>query len=127
MPATVAGICLSCGNGPKQNIQKAVDDFATLECKAVRLRNQRFDLANTLRYTEDSLLHSSNPQDTARLRRQVAMLQQEKERLTRQSREMANRIKLRMDSLTETQFRTREEKERFHSAVTEALKKNNCN
>ena len=52
----------------KSDIKDLVNQFADLECRAIALREQRFDLANQMRFTQDTLLLTTGKGDTTRLK-----------------------------------------------------------
>ena len=126
MPAIVAGIFASCSEVKKHDMSKTVSDFATLECEAVKLREQRFELANNIRFTEDTLMHPVDKNDTARLSKKLAELKSGKETLLNQSRAMAERIKQQMDSLMHNELKTSEDRKQFNRQLDEELKKRGC-
>jgi hypothetical protein len=104
----------------------AVDRFAALECRAISLRERRFDLANQIRFTEDSLLEKSNKGDTVRLRIKLNDLNKEKEVVLKQSLSLADTIRMQLDDLKKNQLADEKDKADFDRLLNASLEKRGC-
>lgn len=92
--------------------------MANLECQARQLKEQRFRVANQLRLRDDSLM-------TAKVSRTVAQIAEAdslKETLTRQTSALATRLTTALDSLFETQYKTKESREAFDRAMAQKVR-----
>jgi len=101
--------------------------MADLHCEAVTLRKARFELADEIRFSEDSLIQLQ-PTDTIRL-----LLEQKLERLTpykdsivTRSLELSHVIKATLDSLIEIEFKEPEQRSMFDAALSTELAKRGC-
>ena len=75
----VLGACSGkTNNAETTNTKELVNKFADLECRAISLREKRFELANQLRFTQDTLLHTGIKRDTLRLKLKLDSFKKEK-------------------------------------------------
>ncbi len=126
MSVLVAGICFSCTGKKAIDFKSQVADFADVECGAVRLRVRRFALADSIRFTEDSILHPTNGADTVKLRAKLNRLLSHKEDLLLLSRGMADKIKGRMDSMMQFTIITKEDRAQFNKELNDELMRRGC-
>jgi len=110
----------------KPDINKMANEFSDIECRAMALREKRFALANQIRFTQDTLLHTSNKTDTTRLKTKLQVLNSEKENILKTSLSLADSIKHRLDSLMENHLATPEDKAKFNELLKAALQKRGC-
>ena len=108
------------------SLEAIVNDFAPLECRAVALREQRFALANQIRFTEDTLRSIADKKDTLRLHAILADLNDRRTTTTQQSLQLADSIKHTLDSLMNNYLTTAEEKEKFNEMLHATLKSMHC-
>jgi hypothetical protein len=116
---------LSCHTETKE-MNKMVRDFANLECRAISLREQRFELANKIRFTEDTLLQPTKTIDTLALKSKLAVLNEEKQSLLHNSLMLADSIKARMDSLNNSHPNNDNFRQQFNEMLMIELSKRGC-
>jgi hypothetical protein len=119
-------ICSCTSKSEQSSLKEIVDDFAQLECRAIALREQRFALANQIRFTQDTLLHASANSDTARLNAKLKALNVEREHTTQRSLVLADSIKQRLDSLMSKYLTKVDDKEQFNQMLHAALENMHC-
>ncbi len=93
-------LIVGCSN--KQSIDGAINDIANIECRAMQLRNQRFKLADEIRFTQDTVIQLQQSGDTLLLHDRLIKMYQQKELLHTQSSQLADSIKVQMDVITTT-------------------------
>ena len=113
-------------NQPPPSLEKIASDFAPMECRAITLREQRFALANEIRFTQDTLIRANGNVDTARLQSKLGRLNMEKERMTQQSLQLADSIKQTLDSLMSHYLTQQQDKEQFNQLLNAKLKDMHC-
>jgi hypothetical protein len=116
-------IFLSC-TGRQPKLEKLADDIAGYECRAVALRNQRFELADKIRFTQDTLLHFSG--DTAVLHHKLIVMENNKQLLLTQSLQLADTISKKIDFIMSGYFNDKNNQKEFNQLLNEALKKRGC-
>lgn len=107
--------------------QDSVAIMADLHCEAVELRKVRFELADEIRFAEDTLLHL-NPNDTDRVRleHKLQALGPYTDSIVTRSLELSKIINSTLDSLMEKEFIDRVQREAFDSSLTAELSKRGC-
>jgi hypothetical protein len=108
------------------SLDTMVNDFAQLECRAISLREQRFALANQIRFTQDTLVQFNDKADTARLKAMLNILNTKKEYTTKQSLLLADSIKYTLDSLMSHYLTTKEDKDKFNQLLNNTLANMHC-
>lgn len=127
LPLFIVLIVCSCTPKPEQpSLKKIVNDFAQLECRAIALREQRFALANQIRFTQDTLLHASDKSNTARLNAKLKALNIKREHTTERSLVLADSIKHRLDSLMSNHLTKEEYKDQFNQMLHTTLENMHC-
>lgn len=127
-PVYCAVFFLSCA---QKNDVAGVDSialkFSDLECRAYALREERFLLADKMRFAQDSIDDKSTTtfarqklQDS--LKNWLAM----KQDILAQSLRLADTIKFQLDSIIKIKLRTQENLKRFDEALTIELSRRNC-
>ena len=114
--------CYSCSSEQKDAGSNNLHHISKLTCEATFLRKARFALADSIRYYQDSILHSGNA-STHKVREwesRLKIMLDRKSRLTAESRDLADTIRVEVLSLTEDM--STEEKRKFN----ERLQKTNC-
>ncbi|GEO08549.1 hypothetical protein [Segetibacter aerophilus] len=110
----------------KTNVKVLVNKFADLECRAMTLREQRFELANQLRFTQDTLMQRSKQADTTRLQSRLIAFNQQKEIMLKQSLLLADSIHTSLDDIMKNQLASKSEKQAFNDMLNEALVQRGC-
>jgi hypothetical protein len=122
LPSLLLASCA--GNAP--SCDRLAGDFADLECRAISLRNTRFETANRMRFTEDTLLHPGPATDTARLRQRLDGFAKTREELLQQSLRLADTIKQCLDSFQRHYFKDKEEEADFNKKLNALLQQKGC-
>ena len=99
--------------------------MAELECRAISLRNQRFQLANTIRFAEDSILKNLTA-DSGKIKSELVLLQQQKESLLQRSLSLSDTIRKQLDSLEKNVFNGAESKQQFNDELQKAMSNLDC-
>ena len=115
----------SCKSG-KGDIKGTVDKFADLECRAMTLREKRFELANKIRFTEDTLLHPTAKADTSKLKLKLQAFNKEKDVLLKQSLSLADTIRNQLNDLMKNQLADEKDKANFDQTLKTALEERGC-
>ncbi len=115
----------SCSN-PVADLNKTVKDFADLECRAISLREKRFDLANQIRFTQDTLLDTHHKADTVKLKSRLEMLNREKQVVLQSSLALADSIHTVLESLQKNQLADEKDKKQFNLLLTKTLAERGC-
>lgn len=102
------------------------ESMADMECRAISIREQRFALANEIRFAQDTLLREKSPIKIARLKTKLALLNTQKEVIYQQSMKTADSIKAQLDSLQEKQLTDSTARRSFSEALKSALKERGC-
>lgn len=110
----------------KPDLKTAVDKFADLECRAMHLREKRFALANDIRFTQDTLLHSTDNADTTRLKLQIETFNKQKDVLLKQSLSLADTIHNELNDLMKNKLTNQSEKAGFDSMLNHTLQQRGC-
>jgi ABC-type antimicrobial peptide transport system ATPase subunit len=109
------------------SIDKAVNELAKFECRAMQLRDKRFVTADKIRFGQDSLLKLIvQKADTTQLHLQLTALSNEKQLLLDQSNQLADSIKQKMEIISTTYFKDKKQQESFNSLLDAALKSEGC-
>ncbi len=117
-------IFFSCNQSSK--LDEKVNYIANLECRAVAMREQRFALANELRFAQDTLLIAKSSSDSQRLTKNIQIFTKEKGNLLKQSLQLADSIHLQLDSLRKFVFTDKNDKKQFEEKLEKELQKRGC-
>ncbi|MCW3112305.1 MAG: hypothetical protein JWR18_701 [Segetibacter sp.] len=123
--AVLLSITVSCGEH-KPNIKELVDNFVDLECRAITLREKRFELANQMRFTQDTLLQTSNKADTSRLKSKLEAFNKEKEVTLQQSLSLADSIRIRLNDMMKNELSNETDKTTFNETLNKTLVEKGC-
>jgi hypothetical protein len=100
--------------------------MADLECRAIELKNKRFQLADNMRFAQDTLLHFKSFSDTISLQQRLKEWDIQKLSLVNESLALADSIKLQMEIIMPRYFTDKKKEQEFNRLLEEALKKNGC-
>ena len=105
-----------------------VQFMADLHCEAVSLRKARFELADKMRFMEDTLMQpSTSDSSKAVLQFRLTDLEPYKDSVVTRSLDLAKVIKFKLDSLTERVFTEKSQREDFDTQLTVELARRGCN
>ncbi len=110
----------------KSKLDDKVTYIANLECRAMVMREQRFALANQLRFAQDTLSTTKYSSDSQRLSNEIQTFSQEKNSLLQHSLQLADSIHLQLDSLRKFVFTEKNDKKQFEQKLNEALRRKGC-
>lgn len=109
------------------DIKTLAEDFATLECKAVQLRKDRFALADVMRFSEDTLIMSKDDSITQRrINTRLKVCEEQKKILVKNSLDLADTIRVRLDSLMKNELASVEKRKLFDAELEKVLKERGC-
>ena len=118
-------IIFSCNNTSSDK-ETMVKLLVNMECRAITLKNKRFQLADNIRYAQDTLLHYKSITDTALIQIRLKDLDFQKQLIVNQSLALADSIKLQMEIIMPRYFDNKKKEMEFNMLLDEALKKNGC-
>ena len=118
-------ILFSCNNisSDKETMVKLL---VNMECRAIELKNKRFQLADNIRYAQDTLLHFKSITDTDLIQIRLKNYDIQKQLIVNQSLTLADSIKLQMEIIMPRYFNTKKKEMEFNMLLDESLKKNGC-
>ena len=118
-------ILFSCNNtsSDKETLLKLL---VNMDCRAIELKNKRFQLADNIRYAQDTLLHFKSITDTALIQIRLKDWDFQKQLIVNHSLALADSIKLQMEILMPRYFNNKKKEMEFNMLLDEALKKNGC-
>lgn len=112
---------------PERTGADSVQLMADLHCQAVEFRKARFELADKMRFMEDTLMRTSTPDSVKeRLTRELEELTPYKDSIVTGGLELAKVIKSKLDSLIEIEFTEQEQRKNFDAQLTTELEKRGC-
>lgn len=105
---------------------KQIDGVAKLYCQAKQLREARFDLADSIRFIQDSLLHqkSRSPETIHRWESNLKLMEERKIQLTSTSRNLSDTIRVVLYNLTNNM--SLDEKRIFNDSIIIHSERINC-
>ncbi len=115
----------ACSN-EKKALPGIVDDLANIECRAFSLRNQRFSLANNIRFSQDSLSQLHTAKDSAAWEETFNKMNKEKDSLLAASLKLADSVKLQLDFIMLHYLTDKQKEKEFNRLLDEALIKRGC-
>lgn len=117
---------LSSCNEKKKSLDAVVHDLAVVECRAMQLKDKRFELADRIRFTEDTILKIGASADTMPYHEKMVKLAEAKELLLKNSLLLADSIKTTLDSVSLHYFTDKKTEKEFAELLDAALKANGC-
>ena len=100
--------------------------LVNMECRAIELKNKRFQLADNIRYAQDTLLHFKSITDTDLIQIRLKNYDIQKQLIVNHSLTLADSIKLQMEIIMPRYFNTKKKEMEFNMLLDESLKKNGC-
>ena len=114
---------ISCNKLPSNNT-KRIDLLANRMCRAMSIRQERFELANKIRFAQDTLAATKNKSDSARLTKDLALYLKQKPLLLKESLSLADTIHRQLDSLVP--YTDKAAEERFNTQLDTLLSRKGC-
>ena len=113
---------INVGNSHKKfDVASEVKCMAQVECKAIQLREQRFALADDIRFTQEKIMQLKGKGDTTQLSNKLSQLYKRKEVLLTASLQLADQIKHRLDSIMTTELNSPKERSEFSIQLNNAM------
>ncbi len=124
----VVAAFVACENEATKEVgEDPVQWMADLHCEAVSLRKARFELADKMRFIEDTLILPNTSDSTkAVLQTQLNDLQPYKDSVVNRSLDLAKVIKFKLDSLIEQEFIETAQRKAFDAELAAELEKRGC-
>ena len=121
-------VFVSCeSESAKQSGIDHVQLIADLHCEAVALRKARFELADKMRFMEDTLIQAQTSDSAkALLQSKLNDLEPYKDSVVNRSLDLSKVIKFKLDSLIEQEFTEKEQRKEFDAALMAELEKRGC-
>lgn len=125
---TVATSVVSCNGGSdkSQSEAKGVILLADLHCEAVQLRKARFELADRMRFIQDTIMANVDTNIIAGLNGKLKKLEPYKDSIVGRSLELSKVISAKLDSVLIAEFSEEGGHDRFDSLLTAELKRRGC-
>lgn len=118
---------VGCSGNRQSDIQGLVNDLADKECDAVHLRKARFELADRIRFMEDSLvMQDLNDSIRMAVHKRITDLNPERERVVSGSLELARDISAHLDSLMAGPLKEHAHRVQFDSLLQHELEERGC-
>jgi hypothetical protein len=124
----LAVVFTSCNDDSSQTAKSdPIKVMADLHCEAVSLRKSRFELADKMRFMEDTLMQPTTS-DTAKalLQRKLDNLEPYKDSVVNGSLALAKVIKFKLDSLIENELTEPKERQAFDAELMQELERRGC-
>jgi hypothetical protein len=122
---TLSVIFLACKQTKQDDLLTIANQFADRECKAIHFREERFQLANNIRFTEDTLRQTKSA-DSSRLKQKLQQLNNEKQTILQKSLLLADTIHKQLDGLMANELKDKNRKEKFNALLNAELEKRGC-
>ncbi|MDQ6812902.1 MAG: hypothetical protein M3040_04070 [Bacteroidota bacterium] len=110
----------------KTDIKKYAEKLAVLECRAIGLREKRFELANRIRFTQDTLRQKAVNSDTFLLTSKLKSYNNEKEIILQQSLSLADSIQSTLKDIMKNQLNNQPDKLAFNELLNQILQQKGC-
>ncbi len=126
--ALAAVVLNSCSStNEKESLVDPVEWMADLHCEAVELRKARFELADRMRFIQDTImLPQTSDSLKSVLQNKLDALEPYKDSVVTRSLDLAKVIKFKLDSLIENELAKGEERKAFDERLTAVLKERGC-
>lgn len=120
-----AGILMSCNNHlSSQNNDSKMELLANRSCRAISIRQQRFALADKIRFAMDTLAHTKSKSDSVRLQSDLNKYSKQKDTLLKESLSLADTIHRQLDSIMP--YTDKVAQKRFTAKLNALLSKKGC-
>lgn len=114
---------VSCYRKPADD-HKKMELLANRTCRAISIRQQRFALANQMRFAQDTLFKTKNKNDSARLKKELEKFSKQKNILLKESLALADTIRRQLDTIMP--FTDKPAQKRFTAELDSLLAKKGC-
>ncbi|MEO6849000.1 MAG: hypothetical protein ABI203_02895 [Mucilaginibacter sp.] len=114
---------VACSN-PVNNKDGRINLLADRTCRAITIRQQRFDLANKIRFAQDTLSKTKDENDSLRLKSELDNFAEQKGTLLKESLALADTIRLQLDSIMP--YTDKAAQKRFTHSLDSLLAKKGC-
>jgi hypothetical protein len=121
----LAGVCSCKTKSSSTQVNKAkLEQLADRSCRATSIREQRYTLADKIRFTQDSLAKTKNRAGSQRLQSRLNGYLQQKDILLKASLALADTIRMQLDSLLP--YTDKAAQKRFTALLDSMMKAKGC-
>jgi len=122
----LVAMVISCNKPTPKNVGKAnrLDLLADRSCRAISIRQQRFALANKIRFATDTLASLKGKADTMRLHNKLQVCLGQKDSLLKASLALADTIRMQLDSMMP--YSDKPAQKRFTAKLDSIIKAKGC-
>lgn len=121
----LAGVC-SCNTKSSTKVSHAkLEQLADRSCRATVIRQQRYALADNIRFTQDSLAKAKDKAESQRLQGRLNEYLKQKGILLKTSLALADTIRMQLDSLLP--YSDKAAQHRFTASLDSILRSKGCN
>lgn len=125
--AMMLALALFACQSPKPDFESIVNDFADLECRAIELRKQRYQLADEMRFADDTMIADTSSEETkARLKEKLMRLDAGKDGMVNHGLALADTIQKELAALIEGPLKNVDDRREFDHLLEEELHKRGC-
>lgn len=118
---------LSACSEQKPDISTIAKSFADMECRAINLKNQRYALADQMRFIQDTIIADTSSDVTkARLSEQLKALDMGKDDMVNHGLSLADTIQQTLASLIKGPLKNVEDRHKFDELLAQELQKRGC-
>lgn len=123
----VLALAIFACKSPRPDFETIVTDFADLECRAIELRKQRYQLADDMRFADDTLIADTSGEETkARMKEKLMKLDAGKDDLVGHGLALADTIQKTLDSLIAGPLKKIEDRKEFDKLLEAELRERGC-
>ncbi|HVS92768.1 MAG TPA: hypothetical protein VHE59_12080 [Mucilaginibacter sp.] len=115
---------VACNKPVSADKNSKLNQLADRSCRAIRIRQQRYVLADKIRFAEDTLGATKNEKTKARLQNSMNKYLKQKDSLLKVSLALADTIQRQLDSLTP--YTDKQARKQFDADLNKLLAKKGC-
>jgi hypothetical protein len=101
-----------------------LEQLANCSCRATTIRKERFELADNIRFTQDSLSKAKTKSESERLQRRLQGYLKQKDVLLKHSLALADTIRTQLDSLVP--YTNKQAQKKFKASLDSSLASKGC-
>lgn len=122
----LVAMIISCNKPLPENADKnnRLDLLADRSCRAISIRQQRFALANKIRFASDTMATLKGKNDTMRLHNELQICLRQKDSLLKASLALADTIRMQLDSMMP--YSDKAAQKQFTAKLDSTLKTRGC-
>ncbi|HVV55389.1 MAG TPA: hypothetical protein VHC47_08695 [Mucilaginibacter sp.] len=117
-------VLASCHSHAPANDQAKMNQLADRSCRAISIRQQRYTLADKIRFANDTLGTTKDEKVKARLQSSLKVYLKQKDSLLKVSLALADTIRMQLDSMMP--YTDKAAQKRFSTSLNNLLAKKGC-